>query len=244
MERIIPGKIHWFYFRAEEEHKERYRFAANYVKNKTVLDIACGVGYGSAILKRAGAKRVLGIDINKEAINYAHAYYQAPGISFRIGNALAIPSKSKSVDVVISLETIEHVKNANLFLKELARVLKDGGVLILSTPNRYVTNPNHIRHPNPYIRSHLKEFVRKELLTLLKKEGVKSQLLFGQRFLSDSYLRFVHKSFSFIGRIPLLDYLLVNLYLTLNNFMAKTAIKPLPQKGKKPMFFMVIAKKK
>jgi ubiquinone/menaquinone biosynthesis C-methylase UbiE len=128
-ERLIPGQaspaLFW-------EHIYRYRFALNYVKGNSVVDIASGEGYGTAALYKGGAKEIIGIDISEEACSYAKKKY---GLDYRIGNAQAIPLESNTMDSVISFETIEHLESPELFLKECARLLKENGKLILSTPN-------------------------------------------------------------------------------------------------------------
>src|SRR5437868_8858698 len=81
------------------EHIYRYRFATGFVRNKRVLDIACGEGYGTAALLQAGAASVIGVDISADVCDHARRKY---GIDARPGNALNIPLPGQSVDVVIS----------------------------------------------------------------------------------------------------------------------------------------------
>jgi 2-polyprenyl-3-methyl-5-hydroxy-6-metoxy-1,4-benzoquinol methylase len=129
------------------EHVYRYAFACRYVPGKRVLDIACGEGYGSAALQRAGASHVLGVDISAEACAHARRKY---GIEARQGSAEEIPLPDASVDVIVSFETIEHVRNPLRFLDECKRVLRDGGTIVVSTPNKGIygwpggnPNPHH-----------------------------------------------------------------------------------------------------
>ncbi|EQD40061.1 Methyltransferase type 11, partial [mine drainage metagenome] len=96
-ERFVP-EVHGD---IELEHLHRYLLACKAVAGKTVLDIASGEGYGSAILART-AHEVIGVDISKEAISHAQAKYKAKNIKFRVGSCLAIPLKDTSVDVVVS----------------------------------------------------------------------------------------------------------------------------------------------
>jgi SAM-dependent methyltransferase len=146
-ERLVPEKADLSTF---WEHVYRYRFARRFVSGKVVLDIACGEGYGTAAMEKAGAVKVIGVDIAAEACEHASRKY---GIETRIGNAEAIPLDASSVDCVISFETIEHVANPGQFLNECKRVLKPRGTLIISTPNReayHKLTPN-----NPYHCSEL-----------------------------------------------------------------------------------------
>ncbi|PJE65270.1 class I SAM-dependent methyltransferase, partial [Candidatus Saccharibacteria bacterium CG10_big_fil_rev_8_21_14_0_10_47_8] len=116
------------------EHMVRYQAAGSLVKDKVVLDIACGSGYGSSILARQAA-RVMGVDLSEPAIEYAQQNYGAANIGFRVGDATDIPIGDESVDVVVSFETIEHIPDYKKFLKEVRRVLKAEGLFIVSTPN-------------------------------------------------------------------------------------------------------------
>lgn len=141
-ERMIPeqsdGRTFW-------EHINRYKIAAKHVRNKVVLDIACGEGYGSHSLSKAGALSVIGVDVSEESCEHARAKY---GIDARQGDARAIPLGDSSVDVIVSFETIEHVENPESFVSECSRVLKPGGKLIISTPevNTYQTHGNNPFH--------------------------------------------------------------------------------------------------
>jgi SAM-dependent methyltransferase len=138
------------------EHTERYRFAARFVPGLDVLDIACGEGYGSAALLKAGAKSVVGVDIAPEAVAHAKRRYQ---VDARVGSALAIPLEDGSVDLVVSFETIEHLEKPEQFLRECARVLRPGGRILLSTPNASTSE-----HGNPF---HLSEMTVAELTQLM-----------------------------------------------------------------------------
>jgi len=144
-ERIVPGKTVEALFR---EHEERYIFAGRYVTGKDVLDIACGTGVGTSFLRRAGARSILGLDIAEDAVAYAKARY--PACEFAQGDAMNLCLPSESVDVVVSFETLEHIQEQEKFLIECWRVLRPGGTLICSTPNKTVyrwqgTNPFHFR---------------------------------------------------------------------------------------------------
>jgi ubiquinone/menaquinone biosynthesis C-methylase UbiE len=142
-ERMIPetsgGMTFW-------EHVHRYAFACRFVAGKRVLDIACGEGYGSSALQKAGASQVIGVDISDSVCSHARMKY---GVDARAGTAERIPLPDKSVDVVVSFETIEHVRNPGSFLDESVRVLSPQGMLIISTPNKEIydvgtpANPHH-----------------------------------------------------------------------------------------------------
>ena len=90
------------------EHIHRYILAQEYAKDKDVLDIACGEGYGSAILG-AQALSVIGVDISEEAISHARATYTSPKLHFEVGSCEQVPLADASVDAVVCFETLEHV---------------------------------------------------------------------------------------------------------------------------------------
>src|SRR4051812_21778603 len=117
------------------EHLHRYALAKEYVKKKTVLDIACGEGYGSNLLAEE-ADLVHGVDIDEETIRRASAKYVRKNLSFKAGNACSIPFPDNHFDVVVSFETIEHVHDHYSMVTELKRVLKEDGILIISSPDR------------------------------------------------------------------------------------------------------------
>jgi len=104
------------------------------VKDKAVLDLACGTGIGSDYLLTAGALSCLGLDIDRPAIDYAKAVYK--GCQFEECEATNLCVSGGSIDVVVSFETIEHLRDHMKFLSECNRVLRPGGVLVCSTPNR------------------------------------------------------------------------------------------------------------
>ncbi|MFZ1523007.1 MAG: methyltransferase domain-containing protein [Candidatus Saccharimonadales bacterium] len=157
-ERMIPEfhKNNLFY----TEHLQRYNQTRDIVKGKVVLDIASGSGYGTKIISKY-AKKVYGVDINYGAVNYARENYSAKNIEYMTGSGTNIPIGNKSVDVVTTFETIEHIDDYESFIKEIKRVLKPDGLAIISTPNDLEYGEgNHF---------HIHEFEHKELLTLIEK---------------------------------------------------------------------------
>src|SRR5882724_12375095 len=100
-ERLVPGTLEWDLYQVE--HKQRYDWASGYCKDKRVLDVACGTGYGSAILAQKGAARVVGIDISIEAV--ATNGKQPTRLSLANGDACNLPFDDDAFDVVVSFET-------------------------------------------------------------------------------------------------------------------------------------------
>src|SRR5512139_1613877 len=94
--------------RIEADHFERYVFAANYAKNKSVLDIACGAGYSGPIFLEAGAKSYEGVDLNDQLVGYATQKYSKDNIVYRAGDICTF-SPGNTYDLITCFETIEHV---------------------------------------------------------------------------------------------------------------------------------------
>jgi ubiquinone/menaquinone biosynthesis C-methylase UbiE len=164
-ERIVPGKTEEALFR---EHEERYVFAGQYVAGKDVLDVACGTGVGTSFLHRAGARTAWGLDIDQQAITFAEAMY--PECGFARCEATDLCFADDSVDVVISFETLEHLRDEQKFLMECRRVLRPNGLMICSTPNREVFRWHR---PNPY---HVRELAPREFIGLFGKHFGKLSL--------------------------------------------------------------------
>lgn len=158
-ERWIPG---FLYKVTEEEHLERYDFVSKYVKDKTVLDIACGSGFGSYIMATKGrAKHVIGVDLDKDAIRYGKHKFQNKKIERFADNAVEF-QYSEKFDCAVSFETIEHIPNYLDFLNNLHHNLHTEGQLIISTPVRAKTTHKPI---NPY---HVIEWSFEDFLKLLE----------------------------------------------------------------------------
>lgn len=118
------------------EHLARYEWACGLLPAARVLDCACGPGYGSAMLRRRGADCVVAVDLSPETIDSARERYAAPGIEFLAADALQLtPERVGRFDLIVSLETIEHVREPERLLDVFAALLAPGGTLALSCPN-------------------------------------------------------------------------------------------------------------
>lgn len=146
------------------EHMHRYALAGEFVAGKDVLDIASGEGYGTAYLS-SSANSVIGVDIDREAMEHSRRRYaELRNVEFRPGSCAAIPLSDQSVDVVTSFETLEHHGEHAEMMREIKRVLRPDGVLLISSPNRpvYSEAPNFV---NPF---HVKELDYQEFAELLE----------------------------------------------------------------------------
>ncbi|MBC0384767.1 methyltransferase domain-containing protein [Escherichia coli] len=135
-------------------HLARYANILNHIKDKTVLDLACGEGYGSALLMQYGAKKVVGVDISVETIEKAKQLFGSTGAEYIAGDAQTVAQLlGESVfDVVVSIETIEHVQDPEALLKTMKKVAKEDAIFYITCPNDYwyfptenESNPFHIR---------------------------------------------------------------------------------------------------
>jgi SAM-dependent methyltransferase len=151
----------------EAEHLARYHWAAPAVAGARVLDAGCGMAYGSALLADAGAAEVVGIDRAAAVLEAARA--EAPAkVELVHGELTDLPFSTNSFDVVVCFEVIEHVKEWDVVLAELHRVLTDDGVLMISSPNRDVYVPGNPHHVHEFLPDELREalgrrFARVEL---------------------------------------------------------------------------------
>lgn len=143
-ERYVPEDYRDTY--TEVEHQARYNWAAQLAAGREVLDAGCGVGWGTVRLAEAGTARAVGVDIDQPAL--ASARERAGGrAEFVKGDLLALPFGDASFDFVVCFEAIEHVSDPQRALDELRRVIRPGGRLAVSSPNRGVYpagNPHHL----------------------------------------------------------------------------------------------------
>ena len=165
------------------EHLHRYALAALLVQGKTVLDLASGEGYGAALLAKHAA-RVVGVEIDPEAVHHASSQYTQNGLSFVVGSITHIPLQmDHAFDVITCFEAFEHIARQDLLLSEVKRLLKPGGLFIVSTPNKLVYT-DLSGEVNPF---HVREFYRDEYEKILQDNFVHVRL-FGQQVLSTSQL--------------------------------------------------------
>jgi ubiquinone/menaquinone biosynthesis C-methylase UbiE len=134
-------------------HMARYQLAVPYCKGKSVLDVACGEGYGAFALLQLGAASVDGVDNSPEAVKNAEALFSRPKAKFHLHDAEQIDQlfPDRRFDIIVCLETIEHLKDPTRFLRALQKVAAENATIIITCPNDHwyyadgQSNPFHIR---------------------------------------------------------------------------------------------------
>lgn len=127
-----------------ELHLERYAFAARRARPGRLLDIACGVGYGTRhVSQRAeGLTLALGVDVSESAVGYARERYGGPGVEFRVADAMTFEDP-EGFDTIVSLETVEHLEDPQGFVGHVVGLLRPEGVLVASVPTTPSVDVNH-----------------------------------------------------------------------------------------------------
>jgi SAM-dependent methyltransferase len=155
-----PEENYWF-----RRHEAAYEWLLPHVRGQRVLEVGCGEGYGTALLATAAAS-IVGVDY--DALTVAHAARAYLEARFVRGNLAALPFESAKFDVLVTLQVIEHVWNHREFVAECRRVLRPGGKLVVTTPNRLTFSPGSDVPLNPF---HTKEFTAAELRALIERGG-------------------------------------------------------------------------
>lgn len=158
-ERTVPGIWHenyWF-----RRHEVVYLRIADLVTGMDVLEAGCGEGYGAHLLANH-ARSLHALDYDDYATGHVHAAY--PDVPVLRANLVQLPYADESFDVVVSLQTIEHLWNQEAFVAECLRVLRPGGTIVISTPNTLTFPPGNIYHP--------KELTPDELRSLLTPSAI------------------------------------------------------------------------
>jgi SAM-dependent methyltransferase len=146
----------------ECEHYARYAWASRLVRGDA-LDVACGTGYGSRMLARKA--RVNGVDHDEEAVRLARS--RVAGI-YSVAEVPPIPFPDDAFDFVVCFETIEHIRDDIGLIREIGRVLRRTGTLLISTPNKDISAP----HGAPVNRWHVREYTLDSVTRLLNEGGL------------------------------------------------------------------------
>jgi len=163
------------------EHLHRYDFCKQFVKNKKIIDLACGEGYGTYMLAK-NAKSAIGIDIDEKTVVHAGKRYAESNLEYIRGLITDIPLKDqKTFDVAICLNAIEYISEHDKLMENIIRILKDDGILIVSTPNK-----NIFKDEKKYFNTSYKKLFNSEDLEDLLKNYFGRIYLLGQNIFSGS----------------------------------------------------------
>jgi SAM-dependent methyltransferase len=167
----VPGlaeENYWF-----RRHEVVYERLAGRCVDRDVLEAGCGEGYGADLIADV-ARQVIGLDYDESAVAHVRARY--PRVDMRHGNLAALPLGAGSVDVVVNFQVIEHLWDQRQFVGECLRVLRPGGLLLMSTPNRVTFSPGRDTPINPF---HTRELNAAELTELLTSQGFSMEAMLG-----------------------------------------------------------------
>jgi SAM-dependent methyltransferase len=170
-ERTIPGlaeENYWF-----RRHEVVYERLAGRCAGRDVLEAGCGEGYGADLIADV-ARKVIGLDYDESAVAHVRARY--PRVDMRHGNLASLPLPDGTVDVVVNFQVIEHLWDQGQFAAECLRVLRPGGVLLMSTPNRITFSPGRDTPINPF---HTRELNADEMTELLTAAGFSIEAMLG-----------------------------------------------------------------
>jgi SAM-dependent methyltransferase len=164
----VPAENYWY-----RRHLAVYEWIAARVGSLDVLDMACGEGYGSAVLAHR-ARSVMGVDANPEAHEHARLRYRSENLSFDRGLVESYGDPG-SFDAITFLQTIEHVADPVAVLRHFRSLLRPGGTAYISTPNVLtLAPPGAAKSDNPW---HLKEYRAEEFRALLSETWPSVELL-------------------------------------------------------------------
>lgn len=146
-------------------HLSDYERAALLTTDLNVLDLGCNGGYGTSILAKR-CKEIIGVDVSQTAIEYAIKKYNSSNIEFKVVDGIILPFQDQYFDMVTSFQVIEHLVDLQSYLNEIRRVLKPGGLLVITTPNAAIRLLPGQKPWNPF---HVREFRYDELFPILQR---------------------------------------------------------------------------
>lgn len=170
-ERTVPGlavENYWF-----RRHEVAYLRCADICAGQDVLEAGCGEGYGADLIASV-ARRVVAVDYDATTVEHVRARY--PRVQVLAANLAAVPMPDEAVDVVVNFQVIEHLWDQPQFITECLRLLRPGGRLLMSTPNRITFTPGSDTPVNPF---HTRELNAAELRELLEEGGFRVESMSG-----------------------------------------------------------------
>ena len=207
------------------EHLARYLFCRNYVKG-LILDVAAGSCYGSSVLASNESNYVVSVDMNFVALLYGKRVFTRKNTDAVCCHAEYLPFRSACFDGIVSIETLEHLRDPYTFLKEVKRIMKHSGLLILTTPNKNLTSPI-IPPLNPH---HFQEYNYKDVLALFKVAGLRIIATFYQTRISIPllFMRVIGSLLAFILVKFKISILPIRTFL--NKFKDRDPLEPDPSR--------------
>ncbi len=193
-ERVIPSEYkstedYLIYLR----HVFAYNFASGKVKTTDYgIDIGCGEGYGTDILSDKVSK-IVGLDVDEDTIQHAKKIHENANIDFQKYGGKIIPFEDNTFDFAVSFQVIEHIPHDELYISEVYRVLKNGGIFILTTPNK----TNRLKPgQKPWNKYHIREYYPNELKDILLKHFDSVEILgvFGKKDIHEIELNRIIKN--------------------------------------------------
>lgn len=178
-ERTIPGlarENYWF-----RRHEVAYEWVHRELPTRgaVVVDAGSGEGYGAALLKAGGAARVVALEYDQMAAGHSNRHY--PGISTVRANLAALPLLDDCADVLVSMQVIEHLWDLPGFLADCRRVLRPGGWIVVTTPNRLTFSPGLGQGEKPTNPFHVEEFDAGQVQAMLRRAGFLDVAVLGLR---------------------------------------------------------------
>jgi SAM-dependent methyltransferase len=161
-ERTLPGlreENYWF-----QRHLVAYEYLLPLARGKRVLDLGSGEGYGVDLLAGV-AEEAVGVDLAPEAVYHARKTYRRRNLRFLYMDICSLDLEDDSFDLVCSLQVVEHLQKPEKLLQEARRVLRRGGMCVITTPNRLILSPGRDTPINPF---HVREYDLEEFRAFME----------------------------------------------------------------------------
>ena len=172
----VPGEEYWF-ARHEAAYAWILRTWSRELSGALLVEAGSGEGYGAALLRSAGARVVLALEYDVASVAHARTAY--PEVATTRANLAAMPVRTGVADLVVTLQVVEHLWDLRGFLRDCRRLLRPGGRLVVSTPNRPVFSPGLPRGAKPRNPFHVEELDADQLRVLLVEAGFDDVVLHG-----------------------------------------------------------------
>jgi 2-polyprenyl-3-methyl-5-hydroxy-6-metoxy-1,4-benzoquinol methylase len=168
-----------------ENHLKVYKFLQQFVAGKELLEIGFGTGYGTALLSQT-AKSIEAIDYSAQALRYAQAHYKRPNVRFQQMSAEKLSFPNHSFDMALSSEVFEHLRDHEAHVRELARVIRPGGLCFIATPDPSRSEGHNEFHTKEFPPEEMRELMSRffstiEIIPAMPSEGHSSVRVFGRQ---------------------------------------------------------------